>query len=654
MPQSTPHKLKLSSYLREKFEQVILDEVKEAVRGASDRDSFYLECYEMIRGTTPVQTSARWNDACNLQYQLVRKLKMILMAQMIGAVKRNPKVACESQEVENEQAAQSQEAFLSSKDQQIGWTKALVTAADFCTTYPLGILSTTWEERVRYRRDSQWIDKRTNAVLPEEAIDEDASDDTYEELQGRTPEYLYRGVKTRNIHPVDFFLFPPNARSLDECDAAYARGCGERVEMSEGDLLCGIEDYGFVPDKTWDLIDHGPCRLFETSSSLRREADETRGVKEAERRDDKYYECFEWYTKVPHIYDEDGELLTPRYMLHDDLLVTLCPAADIVLRMEYNPESFRPYDPVYMLECEDEFYGLGMPELFYTEQTESNATIRQFIDSMNFSLNPVILSTKATDELNETVETFPGAWWLVKEQGDIQALQMPPLSHDPFLVLSTIEQDAKEQVVGNATYGRQTKVQKATQIQQEQQQTSTMVSFYLYFYLQAVERTAAKIIALYAAHEDDDVEFLDEFNHKRQITPSQLRGKYTYRATASDLTADPISRLNLANQRKQLTIDYITASLGLKQQGAFDELKRLWHAFREALIDMMTHDPEVYIGEEPDVAALTEQFQQALQQRAQQQAQLGPQGQQNGQGRNGNGHQGQSQPAFAQLAGVAE
>jgi len=131
---TTPHKLKLSPALRDAFEEEIIEEVKEAMRGTNDRNSFFLECYEMMRGTTPVQTSARWNDACNLQYQLVRKMQLILMAQYVNAVKRNPKVIAEAHEVENEESASAQEAFLSSKDQELAWTKNLITAARFDTS----------------------------------------------------------------------------------------------------------------------------------------------------------------------------------------------------------------------------------------------------------------------------------------------------------------------------------------------------------------------------------------------------------------------------------------------------------------------------------------------------------------------------------------
>lgn len=623
------------------------------MRGANDRDLFFIECYEMIRGTTPVQTSARWNDACNLQYQLVRKLQLTLMAQYVAAVKRNPKVITEAHKTDDEDSAQSQEVFLTSKDQELGWTKQLVTGLGFASVYGIGIISSTWEERIRYKRDSLWRDKQTNAILPEESLDEDRSDDDYEEIQGRTPEYVQRGVRLRNVHPVDWLMFPPNARSLEEGDPAFARGCGERLEWSEGDLLTGIEDYGFDAKAVGDLIDHGPSRYTEVSNSLRREADQLQGVKQAQHKSDQYYEIVEWYTKVPHIYNESDELITPRYMLHDDLLVTLCPAADIILRMEYNPEEFRPYTPVCMLECENEFYGIGVPELFYTEQSESNATIRQFIDSMNFSLNPVVVSTKASDELNELVEFFPGAWILEKEQGDIRSLELPQTSHDPFLVLSTIESQAKEMLVGNASYGKQGKVLKAQQVQQEQQQTSSMVSFYLYYGLQAVERTAARIIALYSAHEEDDLEFLDEFKHKRKITPAQLRGKYTYRATASNITADPVSRLQLAESRKQLAIEYATVSQGLRQVGDFDTLKRIWHAFREVLLDTMCHNPESLIGPEPDVEAEKQAFAAAQQEKQRQeeaQQRAAGQGAQNAQG-NGNGNNGQPKPAFAQLAG---
>ena len=66
----------------------------------------------------------------------------------------------------------------------------------------------------------------------------------------------------------------------------------------------------------------------------------------------------------------------------------------------------------------------------------------------------------------------------------------------------------------------------------------------LWFFSLGIADLCARIISLYLDNvAEEGVEFMDEENHRKKITPLQLKGHYTYKAVGTSQNADPQVRL---------------------------------------------------------------------------------------------------------------
>src|SRR5580693_1071643 len=163
------HKLRIGGELRDKFEEAIIQQIKDAVAGASDRDSMFVDFNNYVEMLSPIQSSARWNGGSDLRWPLITKAHMVVKAQLIQQVKRDPKAMVSAIRPEDEDDAERQEEFISAKDHQCGLTAALADVINPTLTYPLGLMHVGWADDWEWRRTILFDDTETGETgLPEE------------------------------------------------------------------------------------------------------------------------------------------------------------------------------------------------------------------------------------------------------------------------------------------------------------------------------------------------------------------------------------------------------------------------------------------------------------------------------------------------------
>lgn len=631
-PMQNLHKLKISPDLREKFEHVICQQVKDAVAGAADRDSMFVDYSNYVEGLSPIQTSARWNGASNMQWPLVLKALITVKSQLIQQVKRDPKATVAAIDPDDDKNAEAQEQFIVSKDHECGLTAALSEMTDPVCVYPLGIMHVGWKEEYQWKRIVEYQDTENGDVVPEELVDPEKD---YSPIPRRERDKVYRGVELRCVDPYNWYIYPAS-----DIDMQKSLGCGEAILASELQLLMGISTKEF-PSLDYDhesvekLIERGPCKLRDNEDAPM--PDSELGTEFVGRESDAPYELFSWYCSAPIIRNEDGEVITPDYLIGEELRVVVCPAAEIMLYMglsEY--QKPRPYVPFYILPREGELYGRCLPQLLETLQTNVDVIAQEYTNSLQLATSPVFKVKKTAEPLNENAEFAPGFIFFYRDSPDeIMPMEVIPPNHANMEVIQAIGSVAEGLYAVSGIGQMDQKVRRAADIKNQQIQAQAKFDLF-YFYFSGAGREGSgmievirRMVSLYSENmPSDGEEYLDDADHKQKITPQQLKGRYIYRPVGSGNSADPETRQQHAIMVEQLVEKYWT--LFMQSQGNPQLMNHLWAAVRQILISVDTHNIEELIGDQP---SLPEHGQQGGQQQPMLPMMMqGPQNGQNGAG----------------------
>jgi len=578
--------IRLDEEAREAFEQAIFRRIRHAVMGASDRDALLVEYDDQVEGLSNPTGPPRWNDACDLDAPLTREACLTVQAQLVQAIKRDPKVVVEAVDPDDDDNAQAQEALLSSKSAEIGLDKALAAVAYYAIKYPVGVLFADWTERLK--RETYPLYKDGERYIEEH---EKEPGKTYDTQWFSMPVVEYAGPEVRAVPTGDFYLYPANARSL--CEAG---GCGERMLLTADDLLRGISDYGYDREAVYELIERGPGSALDQGFDKRGVDDQRSGVSEVTESGDGVYECFLWYTHCPLLRDASGEFILPEEYLTEEFSCVACPDQQVMLRLNFYRKP-RPYIPFYIFPRYEMFYGDCIPQILNALQTEANANLRFFIDSLNITMSPAMKVKMGVEQYNENFRMFPGAMVRVQNMDDMEPFQWAPPPHDAMQVQGYLEQAARE-LYSSSTFGQMPqKSRKNAEVQAVQQAAMSKFDLILFNFQQGLPDLAARLIALYLDNVGEEgLEFMDETEHRKRITPQALKGRYIYKAIGTSQSANPDTRLEHALAKQKVATDY--ALFGVKGLPPA-LLKRLWYAARNVLIDMGEHNPEGYLGPEP-------------------------------------------------------
>jgi hypothetical protein len=564
----------------------IMDDISQSVEDSAERDQLLIEYDQISEGVSPQITSARWQNACNLDYPLTMDAQITVMSSITQAIEKNTLIVVQSALPQLEQEAKARETVLKDIFVEINMKAALVNAAAYAVRFPFAVVYAGWDSTVKYER----------------AIIEGT------EYQMATTEG--EGVDLRVPHPRDFYLSPPNSPSIDQ-----SKACGERMYMTTEQLIRGVRMYGFDAEAVEDIITEGylDTQDQEDTATLENRS----GIDE--KRDKTMHEVFVWYTDVPFISEHMTVESYNRYP--DEQLEVICvPSSNKILRMEWSKYPKKPYVPFYIMPNPNSFYGTCITQMLYSLQQEANVTIRHFIDSVNFQMNPAVKMNEGAAKMNSNTSMFPGAVFLFQnDPNEIMPFETAPITNQPMEILGTIDQKAQSLYSAGGWGQMQQKVRKAAEVQAVQQNAASKFEVMLFNFMRSLEVLSQMIMDLYSVNAQSD----KGGNAPTHDIP-EMEKNFSYHSSVGASSSNPQQRIEMASERQKVIQQYVQSAV--QMANAPQMLHYLWKSSIDMLYDLGSAKPDDDIGPDPLVMA---QQQQMAQQSGQQPPQPGQTAQQN-------------------------
>lgn len=564
----------------------IMDNINDAVMQSAERDQLLVEYDQISEGVSPQITSARWQNACNLDYPLTMDAQITVMSSITQAIEKNTLIVVQSALPELEQEAKQRENVLKDIFVEINMKAALVNAAAYAVRFPFAVVYAGWDSTVRYER----------AIV------------NGTEYQMATTDG--EGVDLRVPHPSDFYLWPINAPSIE-----HAQACGERIYMTTEQLIKGVRMYGFDEEAVQYIIESGYAETQDQEDTATLE--NRSGIDQ--KRDKTMHEVFVWYTDVPFVKEHMTVESYNKYP--DEQLEVICvPSCNRILRMEWSRYPKKPYVPFYIMPNPNSFYGTCITQMLYSLQQEANVTIRHFIDSVNFQMNPAVKMNEGAMRMNSNTSMFPGAVFLFQnDPNEIMPFETAPITNQPMEILGTIDQKAQSLYSAGGWGQMQQKVRKAAEVQAVQQNAASKFEVMLFNFMRSLEVLSQMIMELYSSN-------AAQGNNGNKATHDipEIEKNFSYHSSVGASSSNPQQRIEMASERQKVIQQYVQSAVQLAQ--APQMLHYLWKASIDMLFDLGSVKPDDDIGPDPLIMA---QQQQMAQQTGMQQPQQGQTSQQN-------------------------
>lgn len=587
MSDRTPkYAVELPEDIRQPIEAEICRRVSSAVSDASERDSQLGVWRDQLQGFGITAGNKDISDASDFYDSISLEAHLTLVAQICGALHRDPKVAVEAfveEEKENARIIESYLAMETSRSRvddrlyEMGvdacWSQAVITYAG-------------WYQKTRSVREAGYRKQDDERIYFEEEK-EDGVD--YEEVP-LTEEVTDEGFDIRVVDLADFYMYPANSKSIEQATLV-----AERMLLTENDLYDGIDDFGYDEDAVEQLCELGPVSDTERQQS----EDDQNGVKGADG-DDGFYEVFSVYARLPRRIAGGDELLPEQY-LQEDFLIVCCPERQIVLKMALSPYKQRPYFAGGIMPMKDTILGLSLMGILEAIQAEANANIQWTIDNNNLTTTPCLKGPKLSGDDLSKMQVKAGAYLGLDDPGSVTPLEWDraPL-RDGLLWQQDLRNRANSLVSAQGQGQLQSKVRKSGEVQAVETQAAAKFGLYLSnFQRTCVAELYRRMIALklqFGDVDEDGEDFSDSEGHSYALTPRALRGVYNVVAAGSSLTHSPESRIEVGKQKQAIQVQYLQASQALPPKIA----KLAWHGARELLFDLGERNPEAWIGDEPE------------------------------------------------------
>ena len=590
-----PIRLKLPPDLKEAISRIEYERIDRAVADRAEYDSRMFEWLDQYDCNTTPSGNQRWANSCELTVPMTFNQCTTVLSQCAPALRREPKVMVESAtgDEESSREAEDIEAFITAKGAQIDWTKKLLATIDFALKMPVGIASVYWEEIHHQVRGVQVIDPETGDKLPEEA--EPDGEDWERQPYVLPGDLKFQGVEIKPIPLYDFYMYPASSITIGS-----ANGVGERMWLTQDDLIAGIDNYGYDEDSVYQLIDRYPDGICGSQETGLGRQNEYRSIKI-----EGLYECFLWTFHPPVIMDAGKLDSRIKPYLQDDFEMICCPEARITLRMEYRDDpTGRRYIPFRMLPRGNEFFGICIPEILEDIQCEANANLRYMGDSKDIQIAPMFFVKKGAVNDLQNVKIGPGQFIPVDSPQDCVPVTQQQTWSEGGIWQGWLNQTATE-VISAGNFGSSTQKQrKASEIESVDRAAASKFDLYLMNLMDGVMQVAVKMQALYAEFMDDAGEtFADETHGIHTVTPQALKGKFIYTPVVNAATASPDTRVRMAEMQHHLASSYlaIKAKMGTPGGPTPEVCNLEWENTRKSLIDMGEHNPESRIGKQPEI-----------------------------------------------------
>ena len=582
--------LPFKGHVKERIFRKICENIRSAIADSTDRDALLAEYTQRLEGlASPSSLTKRWRGASNVVDPMTQEAHLTFVAQIYNASKRDPGALVQAPDPDNDRNAEEIESWLTAKGHQVKFNALKYQMAFNEGKWPAAILFNGWETVYTWDRTKVYQNKHGDVLdeIPADANPEDEWEVVHQKILKSEER-----IGPRVVNTPDFYMYPANCKNLQ-----LATGCGERLRMTEAELIIGIDQYGFDEEVVDQIIATGPNATWTTDEREDDSTDRTQGVQAASGKEG-LYEVWLYFTKLPPI-RENNKLIYDEDYLYDDFMVYCVPKKDLVLSMDYSPYGHtRPYVKSVMVERPGMFYGWCIPQLLDCYQVEATATRRFLIDSMNISASPTFKVRKSAVKDIEGYAFGPGMLFPLDDpEKDMVAFPQGQAWMQAGGVVAELDNSARN-LIGTASSTPPPKVQKAAAVQQQAAAIGQKSDLYQAQFNMFIEDVYYQWISMAADRmTESGEEWVDDNGQSHRITPQMLREKYIIRATGTSQDANPEVRIQKTEARAKIVTDYCMLAASGKLPPIL--LSAIWESSRRRLLELDSPNPEQELPPKP-------------------------------------------------------
>ena len=591
--------LNIPKELRADIETALIERVRVMVQSAEMRDMALAEYEAQLDGDVEYGSGrGPWPGSCKLHDPLSREIHTQVLAKF-ASVPPVLQVDAEQADPELVEAAQREEAWLNNRLRAERFEVVWKDCAHNILRDPTAILFVGWKQETRTVTKTLYHDGETYADDGEPLLLEKSQTDPeieYDETEVvDRAEVVYSGREYRVVDEANFYLWPSDARSITQATATAERMCSTDEEM-----LRGIEDFGYDAEAVKRIIANGPSYDYDGSEFLleRRERD---GVEPTG--DDGLYVSFLYYGTLPLLLDSDGNSRLPAALQDVQVCAVICPKAECVLKISRSQYPRKPYFARSIYPIPNKFDGKGLMQLLRELQEEATANLRATIDGINLEMMPAQYATPEwIGKYANRYKWAPGAFIPRSDPREVEPIAWPN-NAERGLNIHGLVQSRAQNMVGSENYGKMpSKQRRVIEVQNVMAAVDEKFSFLLSNFHTLLVDIAPYIAELELLFGDPQEMSLTYSGRIVTVTAKDLQQRFLYSTPVTKTDSDPQVRMAMAMEKKKIVAEYLQAEAQLLPAGQFEQLGRIWHACRNALIEIDPNErmPENYIGQEPE------------------------------------------------------
>jgi hypothetical protein len=462
--------LHISEALQVELERILIQRGREAVAAHEDRDSDCADCADYANGVAMPQYRPSWQGGSELVNPVVPKEITTLEASLVAPLMQQNIAQVAAKDDNDKTPAKLMEAWENDKCEEEELTTCYQGYIHNLIVFPSSVIRMLWCDKTKKTTDMQYWDGESlnedgiEQLIPKEMRDPDAE---YEEIDVSSEEVEHSGVKYDVVDPVNFYLVPATARSLET-----AQGTLERMILTESELLAGIDTYGYKKHRVMKIIAAGSSL---SPNEYRERQNDNAGVSETADSiaTEREFECFMYFGNLPYLW-ENGEAKLPPKLWGKKVCAMWCPEHDIVFKLTETPYDEFPYFMDSLFPVANRAYGQGFVQKVMGLADSVTHYSRATEDILDIELNPVFTSGEASWEANKSFEFYPGARFIsVDGEPPMEAIPLPQSGLMGLQMVQYMEGQIKDIAAAQGSGELQEKVRKNGEIANMEQAVQT-------------------------------------------------------------------------------------------------------------------------------------------------------------------------------------
>lgn len=592
--------LHIGHELREDIVPILIEQVRDTTGAHEDRDNDIADCADYANGVAPPKYRPSFPGGSELVNPTIPKEVTTLEASLVSPLMQQNIAQVAAKNDNDKTSAKVIEAWENDKAEEEGFAEAYHGYIHNLIVYPFSVLRMLWRDIVKpvkrieyWDGESRLEDGETPLTIPAENRDPNFE---YEEIEVDDEEVEKSGAVYSVVNPVDFYLVPPTARSIET-----AVGTIERMVLNVSDLLAGIDAFGYEEDPVMELIKLGGTL---STNDYRDNQNDNAGVTQDAAQNGEY-ECFMFIGSLPYLW-EDGKARLPKKFWGKPFCAMICPDHNIVFKLAESPYPESPYFMDSLFPDPNRAYGQGFVQRVMGLSDSVTHYSRASEDILDIEINPVFAMDEETWESNKGFEFYPGARFVKTEQGTLEAVQLPNRGMIPLNMAQYFEGQIKDIAAAQGFGVMDEKQRKNGEI--ANMQNAVVTKFNLLKYV--AYRNAPKAFRRRPVYQvmfggGSDTTFVD--GAQSDVSEEDL--KKAYRFSVAQTNADSSDEAQIA--KSQAILELQTRYLQAKMAAAVnpmtgmpgmppEDLELVYNAISDALPVYDVREPERIIGKKPE------------------------------------------------------